>query len=800
MDAGSAKALDPWSALPRSGPALPLAAPVELGSLPSPQTALAALAHGASISQQEGYRAGSDYCPVLPCGRVDGIDGSLVFTPDSLGGASAFDGLAFACYDFHLSAYSIEAAGYLRLSWGANEPNACGYYVALADFQQRRWQWFKLADIEKLNFGPLGPFVSPDGRLLLVLAVQGSASAGLEHLQLSANNQPTARLEFIDDNTPGVGGFAKFLDASASDDGGDPGDSIVSYEWDFKGDGNFELATEEALVEYGMLVPGLHQPVVRVCDEAGNTATALLSELVPGPPHAVLKARPPDPAVGEQIVLDASESHDPFGAELSYEWDLDGDGDFEIDTAALPQLSTAFPSQGSLIITVRITGNQGLQCTAGCTVTIHPTPLARFSLYPPVAQPGQPVGFDASLSSAWHGSLAGYEWDFDGDGNYEVDAGLQNFWNHSFSSTGYKNVGLRVTNAAGQTDVLVQSVAIEVGGGITVDSQGETGWHSSMALVEGLPAIAYQNAADGELLFIRALDTLGNTWGSPRVVDGFGRSGLWPSLEIINGKPAIAYCREESYDLVYVRAVDSLGEGWGLPLTLDQSGGERPCLAQVDGNPAISYGNGALRYIRALDNAGMLWSFSVQPDIQAQTGSCSSLSVVQGHPAIAYFCSQPGSLRYVRAANSFGSSWGSPQVLDSGSLVGLDPNLMVVNGAPALSYFDLGSGELRFIRSLDTSGSVWDSAQVLCADCGGLGSSLALIGGRACISYYSSGGTGDLRCLRALDASALSWDNLLLDSRGERGRYSSLLDLQGQAAVSYHDSAEGDLRFMRFAP
>src|SRR4051794_10050362 len=59
-------------------------------------------------------------------------------------------------------------------------------------------------------------------------------------------------------------------------------------------------------------------------------------------PIAAFVATPNPVPPGAAVVLDGSGSVDPNGSIVRYEWDLDGDGTFEVDGGAAPTLSTSF--------------------------------------------------------------------------------------------------------------------------------------------------------------------------------------------------------------------------------------------------------------------------------------------------------------------------------------------------------------------------------------------------------------------------------------------------------------------------
>ena len=209
---------------------------------------------------------------------------------------------------------------------------------------------------------------------------------------------------------------------------------------------------------------------------------------------------------------------------------------------------------------------------------------------------------------------------------------------------------------------------------ITVDTQpdGDEGSHSSLAVVGGNPAISYTDRANGALQYVRATDAKGSSWGAPVTVDpnqtgdSEGRPSLYTSLAVIDGNPAISYSDNVNGTPKYVRATDPNGSSWGDPVPVDAGArGEHTSLALVNGRPAIGYYNGterAVRFIRATDADGSSWGAPKDVDsVNGLTsGSGLTLKVVNGNPAVSY--NDKGCcVVYVRATDANGSSWGSPE-------------------------------------------------------------------------------------------------------------------------------------------
>jgi len=343
---------------------------------------------------------------------------------------------------------------------------------------------------------------------------------------------------------------------------------------------------------------------------------------------------------------------------------------------------------------------------------------------------------------------------------------------------------------------------------MTVDSEGNVGSQTSLAVIDGNPAISYYDNTNRDLKYVRATDASGGSWGTPLAVDsvGYATAGYYThtSLAIVNGNPAISYY-DTNGDLKYVQASDTSGSSWESPITVD-SGlgfyGGHTSLCVVDESPAISYfdyTNRDLKYVRANDASGGSWDTPLTVDSAPMVGWYTSLAVVNGNPAISYYenCVK-WDLKYVRASDVSGGSWGTPLAVDSAGYedVGRYTSLAVVNGNPAISYFDANNEDLKYVRASDASGGSWDTPLAV-DSVGHVGqyTSLAIVNGNPAISYYDNANR-DLKYVRASDASGGSWGTpLTVDSAGDVGRRSSLAVINGNPAISYFDASNGDLKF-----
>jgi PKD repeat protein len=87
------------------------------------------------------------------------------------------------------------------------------------------------------------------------------------------------------------------------------------------------------------------------------------------PPSVSVVSSPVEPRINEPVRLDASESFDADGRIVSYEWDFNGDGNYDQSTTD-PVVTTTFSTPGVRTITVRGTDDEGASGRASITVNV----------------------------------------------------------------------------------------------------------------------------------------------------------------------------------------------------------------------------------------------------------------------------------------------------------------------------------------------------------------------------------------------------------------------------------------------
>jgi uncharacterized delta-60 repeat protein len=242
--------------------------------------------------------------------------------------------------------------------------------------------------------------------------------------------------------------------------------------------------------------------------------------------------------------------------------------------------------------------------------------------------------------------------------------------------------------------------------------------HITMEIVGGNPAIAFQSGI-GNLMYRRSTTPDGSTWAPVVTADIFpGLTDL--SMKIVEGNPAIAYT--SSSHVLFVRALDPAGAAWGPRLPVTPAFLSTSCSMQiVGGRPAICFSTsvtGGLTYVRALVSDGRLWQEPVTLAPVPVTPFHTSLAVVNGHPAIAFFSPDPFSdLKYVQALDGTGDTsqaWGPVATVDSVGDTGHFPSLLEVDGRPSIACVDVSRAAVKYLRAMD-GGILWP-ADILVQD------------------------------------------------------------------------------------
>jgi PKD repeat protein len=256
---------------------------------------------------------------------------------------------------------------------------------------------------------------------------------------------------------PADPGAVVTLDGSQSV-GGDIGNEIARYEWDF-GDGTTDetLALEPSVTH--TYVRGVYSPSMTIVNGAGTPLDGKTAELFVGrPPVAALSTPSGILRPGVAYGFDASASSSPDvglgGRIVRYDWDW-GDGTTSLNAGATP--THAFRSDALPQVRVTVVDDLGLETTASAAVTVlNQLPLVQLIATPATVQVGEPLRLDATGTSDPDGTIAEYRWDLDANGTFERSTGTTS----SVTTGGYPNPG----------PIVLRVKAIDDSGGSSVKS------------------------------------------------------------------------------------------------------------------------------------------------------------------------------------------------------------------------------------------------------------------------------------------------------------------------------------------
>lgn len=150
---------------------------------------------------------------------------------------------------------------------------------------------------------------------------------------------------------------------------------------------------------------------------------------------------------GEQIQLSAAGSFDPEGLALTYEWDFDGDGDYD-DAEGINAFHT-IPDDGVVLVGLRVTDAAGkVDVDTGRIVVVNVPPrVDGVNTDSPIDEGGR-LNVDVQVTEPGADVLT-YDFDWDGDGVYEELGVADNRYAHLYPDDGVFDARVRVTDDDG---------------------------------------------------------------------------------------------------------------------------------------------------------------------------------------------------------------------------------------------------------------------------------------------------------------------------------------------------------------
>ena len=242
----------------------------------------------------------------------------------------------------------------------------------------------------------------------------------------------------------------------------------VVLEMDVPGTGE-RLITVQALNAGARITAESKTQVALSTDEPLQLTIALVPIGAAGPSVVALVS--PSPAgVGDTVYLSGGAS-DSSSTIAKYEWDFEGDGTYDWSSTTSAATTHVYATAGSYSSVLRATNANGVakQAVAPLVVSQYPgvTITSPASTGVPV---GQRVSFAATASDP-DGSVAKYEWDFEGDGVFDWSSTTGASITHTYTAEGTYRPTVRVTDNVGLTKQAREQVSAGATGtvGISVE-------------------------------------------------------------------------------------------------------------------------------------------------------------------------------------------------------------------------------------------------------------------------------------------------------------------------------------------
>jgi len=251
-----------------------------------------------------------------------------------------------------------------------------------------------------------------------------------------------------DDNPAAEGSPVSLTGINSTDDSG-----ILSYEWDFDDDGTVDARGMNQTHTY--FDQGAYEVTIRVTDAAGLVDTETTTVAVENVPPTAIIGSDRTVDVDEIVTFDASASSDPGADDLTYEWDLDGDGEYD---ATGIEVDRQYRSEGTYAVALRVSDGDGGVDTDTLSVEVNNVPPTADAGANLTVVTGEPT-LDGSDSVEGDSSdTLSYKWDVDGDGTEEAYGADPGYY---YEENGTYNVTLRVSDGDGGADIDTTMVTVE---------------------------------------------------------------------------------------------------------------------------------------------------------------------------------------------------------------------------------------------------------------------------------------------------------------------------------------------------
>jgi outer membrane protein assembly factor BamB len=298
-------------------------------------------------------------------------------------------------------------------------------------------------------------------------------------LQIYPNAPPVATIDSI---TPSSARFDAEVTFSGS--GSDSDGTVVAYEWNCGLDGFLSDETDFSITGFSV---GNHPISFRVQDNDGEWSEWDTAELEIYPntlPVGTIDSIELSPAEkGDEVTFNGTGS-DTDGTIVAYQWESSIDGELSTDE----DFSNNNLSLGHHTISFRVQDNDGdwsSDSEWGLWIYTVPVAIAGDDVS---TTPTVPVQFNGQGTDE-DGTIAKYEWDFDGNGVYDWSSTENGRELNIYNNKGTYTAVLRVTDNDGftGTDTVVITVTEKI---IQIDDEGNVTVRDAEEDEEGIPTLS----------------------------------------------------------------------------------------------------------------------------------------------------------------------------------------------------------------------------------------------------------------------------------------------------------------------
>jgi PKD repeat protein len=217
------------------------------------------------------------------------------------------------------------------------------------------------------------------------------------------------------------------------------------------GDRNVYTSDTPGDTTHTYTMPGIYHAVFTATDNDGNEASRSMEIAALGAPEVVVEANTTRGFAPLEVYLNAQVT-ELSGTVISYEWDLDGDGSYDTLSRTSPETRHVFSNAGTYNATFRVTTDIGYVTTDSITITVEmASPVAHVAAFPASGNAPLTVNFSGSGTDA-DGTITQFEWDFDGDDNFDETSTNSGTASHIYTAAGTHIATVRVTDNDGLTD------------------------------------------------------------------------------------------------------------------------------------------------------------------------------------------------------------------------------------------------------------------------------------------------------------------------------------------------------------